>query len=33
LESEFGTRIPTARLPELIDVDSIARVLSLPPAK
>jgi len=29
LEREFGTRIPTARLPELLDVDSIARVLAL----
>jgi len=28
LESEFGTRIPTARLPELLDVESIARVLA-----
>ena len=28
LESEFGVRIPTARLPELVDVDSIARVLA-----
>jgi acyl carrier protein len=29
LEREFGVRIPTARLPELVDVASIARTLSL----
>jgi acyl carrier protein len=29
LEREFGVRIPTARLPELLDVESIARALSL----
>jgi acyl carrier protein len=28
LENEFAVRIPTARLPELLDVDSIARVLA-----
>jgi acyl carrier protein len=30
LEREFGVRIPTARLPELLDVASIARALALP---